>query len=511
MYSSKTGSVVYRGSDGGYPLQQFIGNVDEYLVCRVCNGVLRNPCLSRCCDTLICRSCAHKCKIARSNNARCPHCNKLSRGHVAPPRHVSSQLFNLQIRCDNAHRGCKSVLRLSDLGHHVVECAYAPAVCKFPGCKHNSPRFPISRIDLKQHELDCPHNTLKKPPSARPAANGGVILSSPKGLVGKLVLHREGQHITGSEINSGNLSSNPSNAGFWSDRGPKSHAEWVMTRFNSGTGGGSQQGTVTPAHIVDAREQAWRENHNQHRQSMQRKKELRRSGCEQPPPHPGSYGTYPPAMGQRMELMESNRPQSAPMRVKEASSGQPAGVSDWRKDDRLQSWHDAIIKRKQKEKIRAIRRADKDADWIMERRKLQMKQIRKLRKDDEKEEAQKQRLASENQVAATAAAMGGLGAGENALTRPGILRNKSSQLSMTAGTTYRNQNQAPGQERGTQNSPTRSLVRKNSMEDILQSTRRTDPLSWQPVEQPKSIMQEKDAVIARKIWVKPGMFVVEHL
>ena len=58
-------------------------------------------------------------------------------------------LSELRIRCDFFNRGCRDVMKLSDLERHVSMCGFAAVKCSNEGCE-----VLINRQDRLHHEAE---------------------------------------------------------------------------------------------------------------------------------------------------------------------------------------------------------------------------------------------------------------------------------------------------------------------------------------------------------------------
>ncbi|KAK3271185.1 hypothetical protein CYMTET_20451 [Cymbomonas tetramitiformis] len=62
--------------------------------------------------------------------------------------------------------------------------------------------------------------------------------------------------------------------------------------------------------------------------------------------------------------------------VLDPQPGPGIGVGDWKRDPMLRSWYHGVTSRKSVARTKAIRTANKDANWVLQRREVQMKAIR---------------------------------------------------------------------------------------------------------------------------------------
>ena len=141
--------MARRRSFGGYEEERFENEVDSTLLCPICSNVLKDPvqCPN---EHYCCRSCIVK--HLHENSETCPTCqHHLTEETLSkPPRLLTNMLQNLKIRCDHAKCGCRELIKLEFLDHHVESCGYSPTRCTNPGC---------SQV-INQHEKERHENEL---------------------------------------------------------------------------------------------------------------------------------------------------------------------------------------------------------------------------------------------------------------------------------------------------------------------------------------------------------------
>ena len=141
--------MARRRSFGGYEEERFENEVDSTLLCPICRNVLKDPvqCPN---EHYCCRSCIVK--HLHENSETCPTCqHHLTEETLRkPPRLLTNMLQNLKIRCDHAQRGCRELIKLEFLDHHVKSCGYSPTRCTNSGC---------SQV-INQHEKERHENEL---------------------------------------------------------------------------------------------------------------------------------------------------------------------------------------------------------------------------------------------------------------------------------------------------------------------------------------------------------------
>ena len=125
--------MARRDSFGGYEEERFKDKVDIKLQCSICLKVLKDPvqCPN---EHYFCRSCIQK--SLRENSEACPMCQHhlTEETLTKPPRILMDFLQSLEIRCDHENRGCRELIKLEFLDHHVDSCGYSPTPCTNVGC-----------------------------------------------------------------------------------------------------------------------------------------------------------------------------------------------------------------------------------------------------------------------------------------------------------------------------------------------------------------------------------------
>ena len=138
--------MARRDSFGGYEEERFKDKVDIKLQCSVCLKVLKDPvqCPN---EHYFCRSCIQK--SLRENSEACPMCQHhlTEETLTKPPRILMDFLQSLEIRCDHENRGCRELIKLEFLDHHVNSCGYSPTRCTNVGCAEV-----MNRNEKERHE-----------------------------------------------------------------------------------------------------------------------------------------------------------------------------------------------------------------------------------------------------------------------------------------------------------------------------------------------------------------------
>ena len=129
---------------GGYE-HDFVCEVTDRFICKICTRVLREPQLAVCCGQRFCESCLNK-------KSSCPNhdCHAEGEGfnHVID-KGLRSEINQLKIKCNNSSKGCDWTGELGQLtGHQESEtegCGFAVVVCP------NKCLSVLLRKDLDKH------------------------------------------------------------------------------------------------------------------------------------------------------------------------------------------------------------------------------------------------------------------------------------------------------------------------------------------------------------------------
>ncbi|XP_028414522.1 kelch-like protein 13 [Dendronephthya gigantea] len=133
----------------GYDVGRFQGEVNEDLLCSICQEVPKDPRLCQHKDHIFCF--AHISRHLVQNSQTCPVCrDPLTQETLRRPTGFLKNYWEgLKIKCDHHERGCPDYVRLEHLPKHVEKCGYAPVMCRNEGCDTE-----INRRDIETHEKD---------------------------------------------------------------------------------------------------------------------------------------------------------------------------------------------------------------------------------------------------------------------------------------------------------------------------------------------------------------------
>ena len=164
----------------GYEINRFPQEINKEFICPICQGVLENP------QQVITNSnilfynnyCRHWFQVSLIQSCLCPYffnffpkvsecehafCKAcidewlkrqptcpVDRKRISPkdlrpvPRILTNLLSNLEIACDNANYGCKTIVKLEKLPEHLRECNHSqtPVQCT-KGCGITVPKYQL--------------------------------------------------------------------------------------------------------------------------------------------------------------------------------------------------------------------------------------------------------------------------------------------------------------------------------------------------------------------------------
>lgn len=140
----------------GYDTSRFQSTIDEALTCFICLGVLKDPLQCAKNEHYFCSGCIKK--HLKNNSHTCPVCHDMLTVETTkkPSRPIENMLSRLQIKCDHAATGCRTVLALGALDKHVQDCDFMPVACSNEGCGHVA----IKRCIAKHEKESCLFKTI---------------------------------------------------------------------------------------------------------------------------------------------------------------------------------------------------------------------------------------------------------------------------------------------------------------------------------------------------------------
>ena len=124
---------------------EYVGTVDENLMCPVCHTPLINA-IPTICDHVFCSDCFEQ---AYNISPTCP----VDRTRLRPPNHTNStariitnQLDALEVKCPNSDAGCEKTLARSMAQNHVDRyCGYSQVKCPEETCEGKVARKDLSK------------------------------------------------------------------------------------------------------------------------------------------------------------------------------------------------------------------------------------------------------------------------------------------------------------------------------------------------------------------------------
>ena len=160
---------------------------NEFFICEICKDVLQQPLFvppPNGCEHRCCRNCWLQ---WLSVSFSCPVCKVLVRPEDLSvlSRHEWLQLCSLQLHCDYEDRGCKEVVTLEQLRHHVSVCPYEDTSLH-RGTRSTQPAKQVS--PTPQNTVNPLLKDIIDAPSTRP-------LSREEDMVLGSLLHRKSQQL----------------------------------------------------------------------------------------------------------------------------------------------------------------------------------------------------------------------------------------------------------------------------------------------------------------------------
>mmetsp|Transcript_50089 Transcript_50089/g.95677 ORF Transcript_50089/g.95677 Transcript_50089/m.95677 type:complete len:281 (-) Transcript_50089:355-1197(-) len=105
-------------------------------------------------------------------------------------------------------------------------------------------------------------------------------------------------------------------------------------------------------------------------------------------------GPYVGAKGNYGSLQRATHPVKG-----QQGSKKPTGPADWKRDKNLRDWAVGVDKRVMTEQSKKLRAANKDAQWVLQRREKQMREIQRMNKANQEAEHKARRLQEQRERA----------------------------------------------------------------------------------------------------------------
>lgn len=157
----------------------------------------------------------------------------------------------------------------------------------------------------------------------------------------------------------------------------------------------------------------------------------------------------------------------------------PTSVTDWKKDDDMKKWYKDISQRKKETKAKQLRQANKDAQWILDRRERQLKEMQKITKAEREAAALQEKMQEE--------------AAKNRRVPAGLNKAKAPEAAENSGSP-----EVASFAVDMQGGATTSMG--------MGGMRSDDQLQWQDIPEPT---RSKDKQHDVAVWVKPGVFITK--
>ena len=135
---------------GGYNYRFVKGVLPKY-ICGICNKVLRDPRLTKCCGYHYCESCLKKWERMKAKNT-CPRCQQENFEHVVNKEKIR-EIGGLIVQCTYHSQGCSWYGNLKDIEHHLLVCGKEMIYCNNTRC-----HMQVERRHLTKHQQhECMH------------------------------------------------------------------------------------------------------------------------------------------------------------------------------------------------------------------------------------------------------------------------------------------------------------------------------------------------------------------
>ena len=138
---------------------EFVDQVPEDYLCKLCKHVAREPTLLSCCGECFCKACVD---VIIQNKKPCPNCSKTDSTSFLHPKY-QAKILALEVRCTMKDRGCEWTGQLQHLDAHLDvttdDCQYVDVECpkkcvqKVP--KRNVDTHLANECPNRDHR--CPH------------------------------------------------------------------------------------------------------------------------------------------------------------------------------------------------------------------------------------------------------------------------------------------------------------------------------------------------------------------
>jgi hypothetical protein len=123
----------------GYPLERFVGEIDDFFKCPLCKKIVKKPKECIYCQNLMCKSCI-------THVFKCPYgCLSLQVNQLS--KFALMSYMGLKIKCCYSRYGCEYIGRIKDIKDHEKECEYSEVKCINPVCE---------AVFLKKNKSDGP-------------------------------------------------------------------------------------------------------------------------------------------------------------------------------------------------------------------------------------------------------------------------------------------------------------------------------------------------------------------
>ncbi|CAD8094446.1 unnamed protein product [Paramecium primaurelia] len=124
-------------------------NIDQNLLCLICQELVIDPKECSQCQNLFCSDCITS---WLQQKKKCPYNCSDEIQLKNPHRIVKNSISQIEVKCLN--KGCDKQMQIQSLDSHLLQCEYVETKCPFPECD-----FKDSLKQIKIHQLNCEHRT----------------------------------------------------------------------------------------------------------------------------------------------------------------------------------------------------------------------------------------------------------------------------------------------------------------------------------------------------------------
>lgn len=129
----------------------------DFLNCKICYSVVRDPVSCNLCEDLFCSFCLDFC-LDKKN--KCPHCRDFPFNERKINKNIKNILNEIAIKCPLF---CGDVLKYKSLEDHLEICSSRPKLYTCNSCSFETKVENNDIKDVKSHNEECPNIKFKCP------------------------------------------------------------------------------------------------------------------------------------------------------------------------------------------------------------------------------------------------------------------------------------------------------------------------------------------------------------